>query len=270
MNVYMIGAVYFNGCADEEKRAFAPDGRKFNPRHVASLWVADEVLDRKATTWWPYHAFWHPVLRVTEFRIPEPVRIVFPDGPGFSADCHTLERTLPKLHKEKGGVSKEFTVNPKKARTIAEMAINSGYVKGGQLQDMTLAQWTIDRPAIPITITVVSQKDPKDSRQIALEASAAAEIVFSNSHHLLTETNTEHARQYRGHAGVFKQLNPDGMTVVAKPAVELNPMTIPSAFLNAFAKICQCSDNPCCCKTGGHPHGPKGPKGGPRKGGGRK
>ncbi|HEY0371670.1 MAG TPA: hypothetical protein VGD79_06690 [Thermoanaerobaculia bacterium] len=258
MKVYVIGAVYFNGCREEKKRAFAPDGEHFNPPHYASLWVSDAHLDRSATTWWPYRSYWHSDLGATEFRIPEAVDIAFPDGNG-GANCQSLETTLAKLRKEKDGQTFEFEVDERRARAIARVEIHGGTIEGGTFDGMGVAEWTIDSPSGRV-ISVEPHGDKKRAWQIGLNGNDA-EVVFSNMHHQITDAPGQHTH-YRDRAAIFRELSGDGADAtiaVALPTAPRNVM-VADPVVRHFAHICNCSDKPCCCRNGGHPphphHGP--------------
>lgn len=251
LKVYMVGLIYFNGCDEEEKRAFAPDGRvaAFGVRpHFASLWVkANQVNLGAGATQWPERQLRSiDGVDVIEFRILEPVEIVFPDQ-NNPLSCADLDAVMPKLKKDKKKDEDEeyFAIDPVNARTIATVTIGGGRIVPFEMKKnkkFGLVEWTIDNPS-GLQITA-------GERSITLMPGVATEVVFSNIHAIDLNANLDTLAD-DDHIQLFKQLNPalgEGVTLVAH-----KPGNLPRAQTNnALLKRLEdahftCGETPPCC-----------------------
>ena len=211
LHVYMAGLVYFTGCDEEVKRAFAPDGRDYDPPHEASLWIA--AADVEQDDWWDGET--ERISRnvegtlVIEFRIPHPVTIWFPDQ-GNVVDCYDLDDGLAKLKKKNEDDSEEeFEIDPETAITIAKVTLRGGELRPRRFKDITVLQWTISNtPTRQITAV---RNDTGEPRTITVRD--AAEIIFTNIHDVTITAPGDHA-------DVFRQLNPSqgGVSLVSTKA----------------------------------------------------
>lgn len=211
IDVYMAGLIYLTGCDEVAKRAFAPDGRDYDPPHYASLWIAEDDVEQD--NWWSgatdKQSRSIDGVTVIEFRIPSPAKLWFPD-PGDGVDCYDLEDGLAKLKKKNPDDSEEdFEIDPPNAITIAEVAILGGEIRPRRFKDITVLQWTIgDTPTRQITAVLNATGEPR-----TITVADSAEIVFTNIHDPSIHTPGDHA-------AVFKKLNPAqaGATLVSKKA----------------------------------------------------
>ncbi|MFL6245625.1 MAG: hypothetical protein ACJ74H_06345 [Thermoanaerobaculia bacterium] len=249
----MTGLIYFNGCQEEVKRAYAPDGTEGEMiPHYASLFIAADQINESGTGWWDNSWTTRDIgdPPVIEFRIPDAADIWFPDE-GNAVSCDDLENKLPKLKKKKTkkGDLQNFAINPKTPQTIAEVTIRGGAIEPFRLTErMGLVQWTIPQPS-GLSITVVL-KDSGESRTITL-ASADAEVVFSNTHDLFTLDEAGHDALAGNHIVLFSKLNPtqaSGILVSQKPKHNVEELTTGNTFLKYMKNIFHtCGETPPCC-----------------------
>lgn len=245
MLVFMTGLIYLNGCKEAVKRAYAPDGR---PAHQASLWIADDLV--ASTDWWAEFRISRDVdgVAVTEFRVPGPSDIWFPDI-NVPMSCVDLDDKLPKLKKKKqNGSEEEFDVDPDIAETIAEVTIRGGRIEPKRFKQIGLVQWTITNPST-LVITAVSKETAGDSRTITLET-ATAEVVFSNTHDLFALDEKGKDSHAGDHVDLFIKLSPESnVTVVSKkPSGSVGQLKTDNAILNLMRKTAHTEgDTPGCC-----------------------
>lgn len=251
MKVFITGLIYFNGCRETVKRAYAPDGRAEG--HFASLWIEANQVKESATEWWSDFRETRRVegVDVIEFRIPDDAAITFPDE-GSSVSCVELDKKLPKLKKKKHDEPEEdFDVDPATAETIAEVTIRGGEIRPRRFKDMGLVQWTIANPSAA-QITVALKDVPGQSGIITLETPAQTEIVFSNTHNLFLLNANGHEAFAGNHVALFIKLNPgsDGIVVSNKPSGNAGQLKTTNAILNHMRKTAHTEgETPPCCKT---------------------
>jgi hypothetical protein len=243
LNIYMAGLIYLNGCDQEVKRAYAPDGTGDDPPHHASLWITAADLDQE--NWWSGQKISHPVNgdTVFEFRIPEPSTLWFPDD-GNAADCYDLDEGLPKLKKKKqDGTEEDFDVDPANAETIAEVTIRGGEIRPRRFKDITVVQWTITAPPTrQITAVIDETGEPR-----TITVKNPAEVIFANIH-------DAGAPNPGDHVDVFRKLNSveAGAVLVSTKARgsvgHLDASIVALNFIRPMAK--GEGDTPGCCCPG--------------------
>ncbi|HEX2100406.1 MAG TPA: hypothetical protein VHF69_07075 [Candidatus Synoicihabitans sp.] len=225
LTVYVAGLIYFNGCKQNVKRMYAPDGTDEKPLHYASLWVAADLLEENATQWW--NGFRHSYAveggQVVEFRMPGPAEITFPDLGHSNGTCDDLETKLGKLKKKKqDGTEEDFEIDPATAQTIAEVTIRGGDIRPRRFKETSLVEWTMNNPPT-LQITAALKNNPGQSRTITLKPSAggvSAEVVFANTHDLFAGDGKGFRDDDDHDVALFKKLNPAlaGETLVSKKA----------------------------------------------------
>lgn len=262
LKVYMTGLIYFNGCEEAVKRAYAPDGRNYPPLppHQASLFIAASQIEESATQWWPAPDFRKthtvegaPGDTVIELRLPDPANIWFPDTGNVPATCMDLETKLAKLKKKKHDESEEdFDVDPATAQAIAEVTLRGGSIQPFRVDKNGVVEWTITNHGT-LAITAVL-KNGSGERTITLKPpapGAAAEVVFANVHDLFLNDRKDDLAG--SHVGLFLQLNPTlaGVTVISKePTGRVDRLTTGNAMINYMDRIkWTCGVTPGCCRT---------------------
>jgi hypothetical protein len=248
LKVYMTGLIYLNGCDEDVKRAYAPDGTGEEPPHYASLFIAADQIE--ATDWWSESKISHDKVVTIEFRIPAPSYIWFPDV-GNAVSCIDLDDKLPKLKKKKAGKDYDFDVDPGTAQAIAQVTIRGGSIQPCRFKNIGLVEWTI-APQSALTITAV-KKDGSDSRTIRLKPPAgavAAEVVFANTHDFFSVDEKGSDPLAGDHVGLFVKLSPEpDVTVVSKKAPgSVGKLKTDNAILNLMRKNAHTEgDTPNCC-----------------------
>jgi hypothetical protein len=249
MLVFMTGLIYFNGCNEAVKRAYATDATESG--HFASLWIDADLVEESGTDWWDDSRETHDVdgVDVVEFRIPDPAEIWFPDE-GDAMSCIDLDGKLAKLKKKKqDGTEEEFDVSPA-AQAIAEVTLRGGEIRPLRYKNMGLAQWTLAHPP-SLAITAVLKDDASESGTITLKT-ADAEIVFSNTHNLFdVDKKTKEDAHAGDHVALFIALSPEpNVTVVSKkPTGSVGQLKTDNAILNKMRKNAHTEgETPGCCR----------------------
>jgi hypothetical protein len=260
MKIYVTGVIFFNGCNEPVKGAFAPDGRagmpeKGIPPHQASLWIADEYVDSDATTWWTGRAGAVTARQIEgdtvhEFRIMDPAKISFPDL--FDPmTCDALDKKLPKLKKKKKATTVDFEVDPDTVQTIARVTIGGGHIEARRFErKIPLVHWTIANPS-GLQIVATLQSDDTVVAGIITLNNPEAEIVFANTHDLFADP--ERKKDILGdddHVALFQNLHPEAdASVFSQKAKNRAPsLTTEEPLLNFMRGIdYTCGDVPPCC-----------------------
>ena len=259
MKIYVTGVIFFNGCNEPVKGAFAPDGRtgmpeKGIPPHQASLWIADQDIVANATTWWPGRAGAVTVRQIEgdtvhEFRIMDPAKISFPDliDP---MTCDALDKKLPKLKKKKQSTTVDFEVDPNTVQTIARVTIGGGHIEAREFDGkINLVQWTIAQPS-GLQIIARLQSDDSVAGTITLN-NPQAEIVFANTHDLFADPERKKdLLAGDDHVALFQNLHPeaDASAFSQKAKSKAESLTTEAALPNYMLRIkYTCGETPPCC-----------------------
>jgi len=251
LKVYVVGLIYFSGCDEEVKRAFAPDGTvaKFGlPQHFASLWIKDTQVDLSAgaTQWAERQVHSISGANVIEFRIPASVELVFPDQ-GNTLSCDALDAVMPKLKKKKRKDEdpEYFEIDEGGASTIARVTIRGGRLEPFEMKKnkkFGLVEWTIDNSSGP-EITA-------GARKIRFAPGVDAEVVFSNIH-TVNLNGIDHLAD-DDHIQLFRQLlnseQREAVTLAAAKVGKLNRSPTNNEFLKALeGSHFTCGETPPCC-----------------------
>ena len=218
MKIYVTGLIFFNGCNEDVKGMFAPDGRQDLPEgipvHQASLWIAPEHVVGSETAWWPGRegaVRSHDIdgATVLEFRIMDPAKIEFPDLNNGDPNCDELDKKLPKLKKKKkNGATLDFEIDLDAAETIAEVMLRGGTVTPCLLEKkIHFVEWTIDNPS---SLQIIAKLQDGDSVAGTITLNnLQAEIVFSNTHDVFVGGEEKKDRLAGDHTALFQKLNPE-------------------------------------------------------------
>lgn len=277
LNVYFTGLIYLNGCNVPDKRAYAPDGRDYDPPHQASLWIAASLIDEDATDWWDGWRFSHQyevtgggagkrTVNVVEFRLPDQADISFPDD-GHAGTCTDLDDLMPKLKKKKNdGTEEPYVIDPATAETIAEVAIVGGAIQPKRFDQLGFVEWDINSAA-PLAITAAlkgadgeagsssssESEEEIDSRTITLIDPGNGdpiEVVLSNMH-TVPDNAKRDILAHGDHIPLFVKLNAKeaGAQLVSRKAPGMvGQLRTGNAFIS-FLKSVGFSDGetPNCC-----------------------
>lgn len=191
LTVHMSGLMYFDGCHSEKKLALVPNGRRpdvaagvpgYIPPHHASIWV--ERGEIRAHHWPPNEIFEYELeillpngelgrAPVTEFRIPEPAIVTFPDTQDYPAVFGDFENTLPRLQQ----IDNAFEVDFDGPDIIAQVPIRGGSLDTFDFKQIASVKWTIAHATDPITICA--------NEYFITLTPENAEVVFSNNSDLI-------------------------------------------------------------------------------------
>lgn len=253
LRVYMIGLIYFNGCDEDQKFAFVPDGRLGAHGvcpHFASLWIRPEHIDLEGTLWPERDLKLVGEEPMYEFKMVEPAQIFFPDLAN-PLSCADLDAAMPKLKKEKkkdkDEVIEYFEIDAANARTIAKVEIRGGTIVPYDMkrnEQFGLVEWTIGAPS-GVEITA-------GPRRIRLVPEASAEVILSNIHSIDLNANKDQLADH-DHIQMFKQLNPalreDVVLVASKPAKLPEPSTNNPLLRRLEGLHFTCGETPPCCAS---------------------
>ena len=257
LKVYVVGLVYFDGCNGPERRAYAPDGRTWDPPHFASLWIRESAVNWNATTWestlhhYDVQGGGPPVSgNVREFRVPDRSTISFPDTIDPVGACN-LDAGLPKLKKKQnpGAPEVDFDVDPANAEILAQFRLRGGNIAARRFGPMGLVEWTItNHAALQISVVV---NGSSDVQTITISPSAAgdAEVVFANMHVIPDDANKDD-RASDHHIELLKRLNlaNAGVILLTKPPGSVGQLDTDNLFVR-FLRSVGYSDGstPNCC-----------------------
>ena len=251
LTVYVAGLIHFDGCIQPPRIMYAPDGSAGSPPHYASLWVAADLIDEDETQWWEGFRHSYKDGDVVEFRMPNPVEILFPEGdPG---ECWEFEKLSKMKKKDKPDDPEEdFVVNPAAAQTIAKATIGTGDLTPRRFKNMSVVVWTIKNPPM-LRITTRLQANPGDSRTITLKPFAegvTAELVFANTHAVFGEKQKFPPHDEHD-LNLFKKLNPlaaDAVLVLKKFPGSVGQLVTDNDVIQELKDIKYAGgDPPNCC-----------------------
>jgi hypothetical protein len=257
----MCGLMYFNGCHTSQKEALVPDGTRpllgypGIPRHYASLWIESKDLAPEIDYWWPEEKHERKLeftdkqgqpasALVTEFRIPTPAKVTFPDALDAPAHFHSFEKDLPRLQ----DLDDVFEVDLDNPEVIARVAIRGGNLEVYEFNEVAVVRWTIDPPNKPMMINA-------DQYSITLKPQAT-EVVFSNTSWLLDrekpirDYDEAYAdNHFRLYARIEKRRDGSGLVIPASPK-DLEELEYEHAYLQRISKVERLNDSGCtgtCC-----------------------
>lgn len=151
--VDFVGLVHFSRMGRKEPLLMMPDGRNPGGRidpHYAGVWVhRDQVADGRG--WWPLVAQNSELEAngVVEYRIMEPSRIAISGQDAGVIDATNFTGKFPVLKERAPGI----VINPKEARTIAQIDIRQGILTALEVRSAIIADLNVRDHRGPIRIT---------------------------------------------------------------------------------------------------------------------
>jgi hypothetical protein len=256
--------MYFNGCHSDEKEALLPNGTKplkrhpNIPPHYASIWVEPQDLDKDKVNWWPRQTIERTLeikdesgqvvetSYVSEFRIPEPATVTFPDKSDKPVHFHRFETDLPRLQE----IDDVFEVDLDTPDVIARVSIRGGKLRVYKFKRVASVKWTIEH-------TDEAMEIKANQYSITLKPHVN-EIVFSNNSDLLSgdyqpghdcSDEPDPDNHFYLYSRIEKDRDGSGL-VIPCYRDDLRPLVFQHAYLRKLASDPRLNDSGCtgsCC-----------------------